>query len=180
VLKSIACGLVAAFALAGCSTVSVNSDYDRGTDFSQYRTFSFISDSPLLMSETLPVSPLFEGRAIRAIQTALVAKGYRYVDDRAQADFVVSFTLGARDQIRVTSYPSTYRGNWRWGGVYHQDVDVRNYTEGTLAIDLFDVEDKSPFWHGWAVKSITRSDYSNPTPVINKVVESILADFPPS
>jgi hypothetical protein len=173
--------VIAAALLSGCTGMSVNSDYDDSRDFSSYRTFSFISDHPLLMSQTAPVNPLFEGRVMTAIRDTLTAQGMRYVDDRKNADVVVSFTLGARDKIQVTSYPTAYRGAWGWGGSYHhENVDVRNYTQGTLAIDLFDVKKKSPVWHGWAVKTITSADYKNPTSTINNVIEAILAKYPPS
>ena len=81
----------------------------------------------------------------------------------------------------MTSYPSTYRGVYRggWGAPYHSEVDVRNYTEGVLAIDLFDVARRAPVWHGWAVKSITASERENPEPLINEIVAAILEEFPP-
>ena len=166
---------------AACSSITTESDYRADADFSTYKTFAFISDKPLLMAQTAPVSPLFEGRAMTAARDELTNKGFQFVENREQADFVVSFTLGARDKIRVTNYPSSYRGpgGWTWGAPYHNDVDVRNYTEGTLAIDIFDVGERSPVWHGWAVKTISTGDRRNPTPVINEVIKAILADFPP-
>ena len=173
---------IMALGAVGCSSLDVHSDFNESFDFSTYQSFGFISDKPLLFAETAPVNPLFEGRLLRATRDALESKGYRFVDDREQADFVVSFTIGARDKIKVTSYPTTYRGYSRrlgWGGAYYNEVDVRNYTEGTLAIDLFDVQQRSPVWHGWAVKTISARDRSNPTQAINEAVTAILADFPP-
>lgn len=169
--------------VAGCSSISVESDFSEQVDFSTYKTFAFISDKPLLMAQTTPVNPLFEGRTMAAVKAELIAKGFEFSDNRESADFVVSFTLGARDKIRVNSYPDSYRGvgagRWGWGAPYHTEVDVRNYTEGTLAIDLFDVRERAPVWHGWAVKTISSADRRNPTPVINEVIAAILAEFPP-
>ncbi len=173
--------LLITFVAAGCaSKATVQSDFDAGTDFSSYRTYSFISDKPLI-SAAPGVSPLLQGRLIAATQRGLDAKGYRYIDNREQADFVISFTVGARDKIRVNSYPSTYRGAYMggWAAPYHSEVDVRNYTEGTLAIDAFDVAERKPVWHGWAVKSITMSERQNPEPLINDIVDAILKEFPP-
>ena len=180
-LIKLACAAVAALALGACSSMTVESDFNAGTEFSSYKTFAFISDTPLLKAQTAPISPLFEGRVMRAAQGALSAKGYEFLDDRESADFVVSFTIGGRDKLRVTNYPSQYRGPaaWTWGAPYHTEVDVRNYTGGTLAIDIFDVESREPVWHGWAVRTISTADRRNPTPVINDVVEAILEDFPP-
>lgn len=178
------CGLImllgAVTACAG-SSIRVNSDFNRGTNFGAYQTYSFISDNPLLVADATGASPLLQGRLMNATRRELGAKGYRYVDDRESADFVVSFTFGARDKIKVTNYPTTYRGGYYggWGAPYHNEVDVRNYTEGTVAVDLFDVRQRSPVWHGWAVKSITTGDRANPEPVVNAVIAAILAEFPP-
>ena len=177
----LACVATMALALSACSSMTVQSDFNAGTDFSSYKTFAFISDKPLLTVYNAPISPLFEGRVMRAVQDELSAKGYEFVADRENADFVVSFSIGGRDELRVSNYPSQYRGptSWTWGAPYYTEVDVSNYTEGTLAIDIFDVESRAPVWHGWAVKTIYTEDRRNPTPVINDAVEAILDDFPP-
>lgn len=180
-LIKLASAAAAALALCACSSLTVESDFNAVTDFSSYKSFAFISDTPLLTAQKARISPLFEGRVMRAVEDALSAKGFEFVDDRMNADFAVSFSIGARDELRVTSYPSQYRSPaaWTWGAPYHTEVDVRNYTEGTLAIDIFDVESREPVWHGWAVKTISTADRRNPTPVINDAVEAILEDFPP-
>ena len=180
-LIKLACAATSALALCACTSLTVESDFNAVTDFSSYKSFAFISDTPLLTAQKAQISSLFEGRVMRAVEDALAAKGYEFVDNRMNADFAVSFSMGARDALRVTSYPTQYRGTavWTWGATYHTEVDVRNYTEGTLAIDIFDVESREPVWHGWAVKTISSADRRNPTPVINDVVEAILEDFPP-
>ena len=166
--------------LFGCaSSAKVQTDFNPSADFSNYRSFSFISDKPLLVTAA-GVSPLLQGRLINATRGELASKGYRFVANPEAADFVVSFTMGARDKIKVTSYPTPYRGygSWGWGVGYYNDVDVHNYTEGTLSIDIFDVKRRNPVWHGWAVKTISTSDRRNPTPVINEIVAAIFTEFP--
>ena len=165
----------------GCRSLDVHTDFTESFDFSTYRSFSFISDKPLLFSETAPVHPLFEERLLRATRDALELKGYQFVEDREQADFVVSFTMGAREQLQVSS-STTYRGFSPGVGRedrYDEEVDVRNYTEGTLAIDLFDVAQRSAVWHGWATKTISQQDRRNSATVTHDIVAAILADFPP-
>ncbi len=164
--------------LFGCTTsINVQSDFNQSADFSSYRSFSFISDKPLLEA-VIGVSPLLEGLLIKAARNELTSKGYRFAADSETADFVVSFTMSARDKIKITSYPAKYRSPRRRETSYYNDVDVRNYIEGTLAIVIFDVERRSPVWHGWAMKTISAQDRRNPTPVIDKVVAAILAEFP--
>jgi hypothetical protein len=59
-------------------------------------------------------------------------------------------------------------------------VDVRQYREGTLSVDVFDAHTHRPVWHGWAKKELTRSDMQNSTQAINNAVQAVLAKFPPA
>jgi hypothetical protein len=64
----------------------------------------------------------------------LEAKGFDSAATREAADFAVSFTVGARDMIRVDDYPQFFRGVWRWGPpYYYPNVDITMYTEGMNA-----------------------------------------------
>ncbi|HEY5679539.1 MAG TPA: DUF4136 domain-containing protein [Pseudomonadales bacterium] len=167
---------------AGCAAVApigADSDYDSSANFTSYRSFGWISDKPLLLTDATLTSPQFQGRAMKAIRQALEARGYGFEADVENADFAVAFTLGTREQIRVNAYPDQVRETWTWGGPVPQAADVRNYTEGTLSIDLFDVHLRRPVWHGWATRTISYADRTNPSPVIAEVVEAILAQFPP-
>ncbi len=121
---------------------------------------------------------------MRAIAESLTGKGLRMLDDPESADFVVAFTVGARDEVQVTSYPTAYRswgrGGYWGGGYYGNDIDVRQYTEGRLSIDIFDRAEHRPVWHGWATKRITRKAQEDPEPVLREVVAAIMAKFPPA
>ena len=99
------------------------------------------------------------------------------------------FTLGGRDKIQVTSYPESYRGNygnWGWGGrgyygnQVYSSTDVRQYTEGTLAVDLYDVSDRKPVWHATAVRKITKTVRENPGEAVREILGNMFAAFPPS
>lgn len=179
-----------AAAVAGCSSNPPVIDYDRSVDFSGYKTFAFISDHPLMRAEgSPPGSPLLEGKLMRITEDVLNAKGFTIVADAETADFAIGFTVGARDKIRVNSYPEPYRpyyGGWGWGGGYYgagygggANVDVQQYVEGTLAFDIYDVSEHKPAWHGVATKRITDSMRRNPDESLTEIVSEILAGFPP-
>ncbi|WP_439105601.1 DUF4136 domain-containing protein [Congregibacter sp.] len=177
-------------AVVGCSSNPPVIDYDSSVDFSGYRTFAFISDHPLMRAEgSPPGSPLFEGRLMRITEDTMNAKGFTLTADAEAADFAIGFTSGARDKIKVNSYPEPYRpyyGGWGWGAPYYgggygggSNVDVQQYTEGTLAIDIYDVAEHKPAWHGVATKRITDSMLRNPDETITEIVNEILEGFPP-
>ena len=174
--------LIAAVFTASCATMDAGSDYYREANFAGYRTFAWVSESPLISSESsrVEISPL-DLRYIReGIERELAAKGFNLVADRAAADFALAFTVGARDMIETTDYPSYYTGTWRWGPPYYwPNVDVYMYTEGMLAIDVFDNATREPVWHGWARKRVVGADIEDPETAIGAAVAAILQDFPP-
>ncbi len=178
--------------LGACaSTFKATHDHDSNHDFSNYETFAWISSSPMKIGQTVQApNPLLEPRIMSALSDALAVIGYRQVDDAASADFVLSFTIGSREKIEVNSYPSMsmghragYPGHWGWGSAYHccaSDTQVRQYTTGILAVDVFDVKERRPVWHGVASKTISESDRENIEQTIKAAVDAILAGFPPS
>ncbi len=172
--------------LSGCATINSGAHHDESASFENYQSFAWISDQPMILGDgdQPSISPLAQKEITQAIKNELVEKGFVYLQDRDQADFVVAYTVGTRDKIVATSYPTVYQGAWGWhlyGRYYYQtEVVHRSYTEGTLGIDIFDGKSNEPVWHGWASKSVTSADRSDPSPAIEKAVAAIIKRFPPS
>jgi hypothetical protein len=180
---TIASMLVIAGLLSACSTIRTGAHVDETTNFSSYHSFSWIADDPYIKSDPdVAISPLSQSKIKEAIREQLETRGYTFTDDSANADFVVSYTVGSRDRVRTTSYPVAYRGNWGWhipGSYYYiHEHDTHTYTEGTLSVDIFDGKAKKPVWHGWAEKTITRQDREDPTTVIRDGVSRLFESFP--
>ena len=163
---------------AGCSSISTTHDFNPAVDFDGYKTFSWVTSHPLVAAP-VGTNPLLEDQIEQTARDLLVAKGYRYVDDRTKADFVVGFGLGATDKVRIDSYPANYRGTWHWPGPSAQQTNVRQFIEGRLTVDIFDVATEQPAWHGSATKNITAKDQTDSRPAIRVVLTAILAKFPP-
>ena len=178
--------LAAALMTGGCATLQVGSDYDRSANFANYQSFALMKREH--HGTNAATNPLVVQRAEDAIKAELQRKGYKLVGDPAAADFVVDFTIGSQERTDVNSYPDPYVGpGWGWGrygwwgGPYWgENLDVRQYREGTLSIDTFDAHTHRPVWHGWAKKDLSRSDIEHSDEPIRKAVQSVLAKFPPS
>lgn len=172
--------------LGACATIQSGSHYDESASFDTYRSFSWIADNPIIvgMGQSPSVSPLTQKKIADAIAGELVRKGFVYTTNRDTADFVLAYTVGTRERIDATSYPSVYQGAWgsHLYGRYYYDTEVvhRMYTEGTLGVDVFDGKTKQPVWHGWATKTISSADRQDPSPSIDKAVVALFADFPPA
>lgn len=180
--------LMACVLAASCqTTLRPTTDFDDSVDFSSYQTFSWIDTHPLVSATQRQLSPLIEQRLMNDTREELTRSGLRFVDDPLDADLVVAFTIGSREGVRITSYPTTSmrrgprgRPAYRWGGYWNtSNVVARQYTEGQLAIDLFDVAEARPVWHGTVSRQITRRDRAEPDATIQAAVAAILAKFPP-
>ena len=180
---------IAAATLTGCASgFQATYDHDPSHDFSAHKNWAWISEHPMTVGQTsrLP-NPLLEPRIMAAIESNLAAKGYTKGDDAGAADFAVAFTVGSREEIKVDTYPSMYAGYGYprgWGGAYYgmgygTETSVRQYQKGMLAVDIFDVAEKRPMWHGVATKSITESDRKKMEETINAAVTAVLGGFPP-
>ena len=164
---------------------TVRSEVDPSIDFTGYETFGWVGPNPMVSAVTSqPVSPLMEGRIMDAIRAEFENQGFEFKDNVLEADFAVAFTLGSREQIRVDTFPSTFRTTSTWSRssrayAFHStpNTQVRQTTRGTLAIDVFDVVSKGPVWHGSAETAITSSVRDDPEPIITEAVQRILADF---
>jgi len=172
---------LAALALIGCATLQVGSDYDKSVSFANYHAFA------LMQREHKDTdNPLVPVRAEDAIRDELTRRGYQLVSDPASADFVVDFTIGSQERTQVTSYPYPYAGPWWgggywWGGPYWGGgIDTYTYQEGTLSIDVFDGHTHRPVWHGWAKKTLSRSDIEHSEGPIKQAVAQVLGKFPPT
>ena len=185
--------VMATLLISGCASAPrVFVDYDNSQSFDSYDSFAWISDEPMMVSGDRGPNPIVAERLKDAISSTLESKGYRFVKDARDADFVVAFTVGARDrmEIRERQVIDYYGPHWRWGYDYYgviyprgfprTEVTTREYTEGSLAIDIFDTKRKSPVWHGSASKRLTRSELrGTSTDTTRSAVETILAGFPP-
>jgi len=179
------CGAAGALTIliSACVTIQTGSHFDETTNFGAYQSFSWIDEDPYISGEAaVLVSPLAQQQIKDAIHSQLEQKGYSFSQDRGNADFAVSYTVGTREKIRVDSYPIQYRGSWGWHVPYsyysYRDVSTHSYTKGTLGVDIFDNESGKPVWHGWAEKTVTESDRQDPTESIEEGVKLLFADFP--
>lgn len=174
--------------IAGCaSQYEAKVDFDKNDEINtaQYKTFAWLKEQKIMVrSEDL--NPVVKVRIDKAIENEFKAKGYNLIMDPEAADFVISYTVGSRDKIRVDTFPTTYHGGWGWGSHYYggyggmhmgTETRVRNYTEGKLAIDVFDVKTHQPAWHGSAVKRISSSDEENYEETIKTIVHQVVAQF---
>ncbi len=178
--------------VASCSsTYKADVDFDKNTkiDTTSYKTFAWLTPGKI-MAPAEDINPVMKVRVDEEIEQAFIAKGYQLIEKTEKADFTISYTVGNRDKIKVSNYPVTYNTGFGWGRGYYggyyggmygssmaTETRVRQYTEGKLAIDVYDVKTHQPAWHGWATKRITSADKEAPSATIKGVVNQVVAQF---
>ncbi|MEM9058907.1 MAG: DUF4136 domain-containing protein [Pseudomonadota bacterium] len=154
-------------------------NYDTSRDFGVYQTFAWARDEPMDVFGLLGPTPRTAAKLLDGIRSNLEGKGYTFLESRDGADFLVQFTIGARDGVEVWNVPSSLSGPW-WGrGYYGTESLTERYTEGKLAIDIIDRVEALPVWHGFASKRLTPDELNNPDPNVQPVIDEILSTFPP-
>jgi len=162
------------FILGSCSSIRVNSDYDKSVDFSQYKTYAFHKRG----IERVEISELDKKRILHAIDVELGKKGMTKSEN---PDLLVNIFTKERERIDVDQYYAGWGYGWGygwnpylWGGRTY----VSTYVEGTLYIDLIDAKKKELVWEGEGVGYLTENREKKESQ-INEFVAKILAQFPP-
>jgi hypothetical protein len=161
-----------AFLLIGCSTISVNHDYDPDFNFSSLRTYDLLPVPAKAARNELVVK-----RVVSAVKQNLDAKGI--IRDSRKPDFLIAIHGGRQTKVDVVDWGYSY-GRY---GMYRgpRRVDVYEYQEGTLIIDFVDARTRELFWRGTATGVI--DPYRSPEErgrIINEAVAKVLDKFPPA
>jgi hypothetical protein len=169
--------------LAACSstpTFDAVTDHDAQYDFSKVSKLA-MQPYDRLDPATVQVSDMQVARIEQALIDELQRKGFTVVEDQAEADVFVSWHLVTQEKTDVRSYNSmSYYNCWRCGPTV-SDVSVRQYTQGTLIVDLIDPVRNQSVW-----RSVIQSRLNpEPDPSQSEVnrseaAKAIFSQFPPN
>lgn len=183
--KLLSAGLLVA--LTACSSLpTADSDWNQNFDFSKVQTYSFI-DRSKLRDMTPLTNDITRNRIENAVDKSMKLKQFAFEADKAKADVLVSYHVTTKDKQDIQTYNVGVNSCWNcWGrgpgmGMgYGTDVRVKNYTEGTLIIDMIDTQSNESVWRGTlSAKISTLKTQQERIDAINYAVTTILAQFPP-
>jgi hypothetical protein len=161
--------------MAACTGIKVTTDYDKKADFGKYKTFNFSREV-----DKVKLSDLNRRRLKDDIRVQMEAKGYQL---STSPDLLVNVFVKGITKFTANAYTNGYGGPWGWGyygwgmGSSNTWVDVDRYTEGTMFIDLIDVQKKEMVWEGIAEGMINPRTHTTEQH-LNDVVARIFKDFP--
>ena len=160
--------------LTSCSSVKVVTDYDTKVDFTSYKTFAFYKKG----IDKASVSDLDKKRIMRAVEAELVAKGF---NKSANPDILVSIFTKSREQVNVSD--NNIGIGWGWGynpWFYGRtNININQYTEGTLFIDFIDKNTNELIWQGIGSGAMKMSNIEKKEERINEFVYEIISTYPP-
>ncbi|WP_395066094.1 DUF4136 domain-containing protein [Flavobacterium sp.] len=162
--------LLLLFILTSCSSVSVNSDYDKKANFEGYKTYAYLKSA----IDKVEISDLDKKRILRSIDESMIAKGYTKSETPT-----ILISIFTKENERVDIYNHNGFG-WGWNPYWGtNNTNVIRTQEGTLYIDLIDAKTKELVWQGEGIGYLTK-DTEKKDQRIKEFVDKILAQYPPT
>jgi Domain of unknown function (DUF4136) len=177
----LACSLLGLLAMTGCASgPTIRSSMDESVDFNRFRTFDFLVP---LGTDREGFQTLISQQLVGSAERELLARGLTRT--ATNPDLLINFSANLDQRLRITQSPGTSAGsmNRHRRGFYttwpsYQQTDIRQYTQGTLGIDVIDAARRQLIWEGVAVGRVTQSTTDNIGPVLNNAVVDIFHNFP--
>ena len=169
--------LCSAAFLISCNSIKVATDYDSKMDFKSYKTFAFYKPG----IDKAEISDLDKKRVLRALESELVAKGFTKSET---PDFLVSFFTKSRQQVNINQNNNMgYGFGWGWNpwmmNGMGNNLNISQYTEGTLFVDFIDKDKKELVWQGIGTGALRDQNREKKEARINEFVKEIISRFPP-
>ena len=151
---------------------NVTYDYDRGADFSKFKTYAWVRGTNLN-------DELNHKRIMRAVDTQLGSRGFVKSETAANADVLVAYHASFDRNLQINGFSSGW-GGYRFGGTRSGTATVDEIVVGTLAIDMVDAKTKTIVWRAMATKEIdSKANADKREKNINRAAEKIFKNYPP-
>ena len=175
-MKNLVLTLMVLCLYSACSSVTVSSDYDRDANFASYKTFAFTQEA-----SQLPVGDINRKRIMDAVSSELALKGFTPSD---QPDVLIDLKITAQQKETATAtntggYGAGY--GYRWGGGFSTTtINVEQYVEGTLFVDMIDNGKKQLVWQGRGMRTLDENASAQKREAnIKDAVKRIFTKYPP-
>ena len=159
--------------LTSCSSLYVNTDYDKKAKFAAYKTYAYNKSS----IDKLEISDLDKKRILYALDAAMPTKGFSKSEN---PDVLINIFTKERERVNVYNNMGWGPG-WGWGMGWGMGMGFTQTTttpEGTLYIDIVDAKTKELVWQGIGTGYLT-TNFEKKDERIAEFVSKILEQYPP-
>ena len=188
--------LLLASALAGCAvSPDIRTDSAPGVDLRDFQTFSFFSP---LSTDRAGFHSLVSQQLMFSTRREMEVRGFQFTPNPAEADVLINFHTHLAEQIRVRSVPDPWTGPsywhhrrgfydpWRGHGRWpshnqwpsQSRVDVDQFTEGRLSVDMIDRRQNMLVWEGVASQRLTQRTLNELGPALDDAIHEMFRMFP--
>ena len=175
--------LVLAAALAGCSSLKVNTEYDPAAPYASYKTYAWVANGPGPEEAPAIRNPIVQAQVVAAVDRELAKKGFTLTRPEANPDLLVSVHGWSQQRIEVTNYGYSYGGAYAYGPYRPVPVtagaDVRTYTDGTMLLDFIDAKARKLVWRGTASDTFSSPDLGAVKRSVDEAVRQLVDAYPP-
>ena len=167
--------------LTACSSapsLEARTDYKRDFNFSGVDS---IAIQPVQRANlaAVRISDMQVARMNTSFRNALQARGLNVVEDNAQADLLMVWHLVTEERTDVRTYNTqSFYNCWRCGPAV-SDVSVRQFTQGTLIVDMVDPVSNRSVWRSIVQTRLRQSDAEQAEALRNEAARASFAQFPP-
>src|SRR5574341_457044 len=140
--------------VGGCSSMVVSYDYDPSANLKAYHTYDWLPGPQEQSGDKRIDNSLIDMRIRIAVASQLQLKGYSKPAS-GKPDFYVVYHASVKDLLKMTSEREYYgygvaekSGSGGWPAGNRRITDVESYKEGSLLLDVIDVEEKRLVWRG--------------------------------
>jgi len=190
-LLSMAVCLLLVALTTGCATgPEVRSATAPGVNLaSDFQTFSFLSE---LSTDRSGFHTIVSRQLVTSTRREMEVRGFTFVDNSAEADLLINFHTDVAEQFRVRSTPTHWHGNSFWDhrrGFYdpwpghrgwptHSTLEVDQFSEGSLSVDVISRANNMLVWEGVASKRLTQRTLTDLGPALDNAVHELFRRFP--
>jgi len=151
---------------------SVTYDFDKTTDFSRFRTYTWVPGTNLN-------DEFNHSRIINAVSAQLALKGLTKVDATSKPDLLVAYHASFDKDLEINGFTSGW-GGYRFGGPRSGSARTNEILIGTLVVDVVDAATKTIVWRGIATKDVdVKASPEKREKNINNAAERLFKNFPP-
>jgi hypothetical protein len=166
---------IAALIAGGCASMRVGTYVSHDTDFSRYQTYTWSQPDALPIGDArLENNGIFIDYLQGAVERRLRDHQLLLVPASAHPDLLVHFHGSVRQILDATAASRNHEHG------ESEDIEIVNYDEGTLILDVVDAHTNRLIWRGWAVDSLNGilDSQDRMERKITEAVGKMLADFP--
>ncbi len=162
-----------------CSSVRVDSDHDPSIDFTHYHTYAWAPASLTPPSDPTVDSNLFDRRVRENLKAELERRGLHPLEGPGEPGLLIAYFIRSHQHIGPSSVGSAASWDYPYGGIggYWAPVDIRQYREGTLIIDLIDAKTRQLVWRGVASRAFDDSGAKEKQ--VRDAVTQVMKEYPP-